>query len=356
MKPTTSRPAPTVRARATRLVVAGVIALAATLSACSAGGSSDSGQSAADTQYEGGTDDGAVGADEGGAEPGVGAQEDAGGSVVPAAGTVDGNRQVVQTGDVAMSAEDPRVAADAVVRLTEEADGRVDDRAEQAATDTEVGTATLTLRLPVAAVTPTLVAMRELGDVEKVDLASKDVTGVAQDLDARIHAMELSVDRMTNLLATATTHDEIIVAENALTEREAGLEQLRSQRAAIAQQVALSTIHVAIVGPDLPPYVAPPAPVEPPTGPQSFVEGLVTGWESLVGVVSGIAIVLGVLLPWIAFGGALAALVVAAVRWSRRWRGPATVRPVAAGVGTVFDPPAGPPAAPPVDPDQHQPR
>ena len=125
--------------------------------------------------------------------------------------------------------------------------------------------------------TPTLVALRELGDVESVNLTKKDVTGAAQDLDARIHAMELSVDRMTNLLATATTHDDIIAAENALTEREAALEQLRSQRAAIAEQVSLSTIHVAIVGPDLPPYVAPPAPVEPPTGPQSFVEGLVTG-------------------------------------------------------------------------------
>ena len=256
-----------------------------------------------------------------------------------------------------MAVEDPRVAADAIVRLTEDADGRVDDRAEHAATDTEVGTATLTIRLPAAAVSPTLVALRELGDVETVELAKKDVTGAAQDLDARIHAMELSVARMTNLLATATTHDEIITAENALTEREAGLEQLRSQRAAIAEQVSLSTIHVAIVGPDLPPYVAPPAPVEPPTGPQSFVEGLVTGWDSLVAVVSGIAIVLGVLLPWLAFGGAIAALVVAAVRWTRRWRGPATR---AAGRGGRRHPvrPAGtgPPAAPPVDPGQHQPR
>ena len=197
------------------------------------------------------------------------------------------------------------------MRLTEDADGRVDDRAEKAATETEVGTATLTIRLPAAAVTPTLVALRELGDVEAVDLTKKDVTGAAQDLDARIHAMELSVARMTNLLATATTHDDIIVAENALTEREAGLEQLRSQRAAIAEQVSLSTIHVAIVGPDLPPPVEPPAPVEPPTGPQSFVEGLVTGWDSLVSVVSAIAIVVGVLLPWLAFGGAIAALVVA---------------------------------------------
>ncbi|KQY24512.1 hypothetical protein ASD16_02975 [Cellulomonas sp. Root485] len=351
MKPTTSRPAATVRARTTRLVVAGVIALAATLSACSGG---DSGDSTSEAQYDGGNDQGAVGADEGGTDPGTVVEQDtADGSVAPAASTVDANRQVIQTGDVAMAVKDPRVAADAIVRLTEEADGRVDDRAEKAQTDTEVGTATLTIRLPAAAVSPTLVALRELGDVESVNLTKKDVTGAAQDLDARIHAMELSVDRMTTLLATATTHDDIITAENALTDREAALEQLRSQRAAIAEQVSLSTIHVAIVGPDLPPYVAPPAPVEPPTGPQSFVEGLVAGWDSLVVVVSGIAIVLGVLLPWIAFGGAIAALVVAAVRWTRRWRGPATAQqPVAAGVGTVFDPPS----APPVDPDQHQPR
>ena len=249
-----------------------------------------------------------------------------------------------------MAVEDPRVAADAIVRLTEEAGGRVDDRAEKAETETEVGAATLTIRLPASAVSPTLVALRELGDVESVSLAKKDVTGAAQDLDARIHAMELSVDRMTALLATATTHDDILQAESALTEREASLEQLRSQRAALAEQVSLSTIHVAIVGPDLPPYVAPAA---PPTGPQSFVEGLVTGWDALVVVVSGIVVVLGVLLPWIAFGGAIAALVVAAVRWTRRRRGPATLQPVAAGVGAVSDPPA---VQPHVDPEQQQPR
>ena len=356
MKPTTRHPAPTVRARTTRLVVAGVIALAATLSACSGADSGDS--TSSEAQYDSGTDQGAVGADEGGADPGTVVQQDgAAGAVEPAASTPDANRQVIQTGDVAMAAKDPRVAADAIVRLTEDADGRVDDRAEKAATETEVATATLTIRLPAAAVTPTLVALRELGDVEAVDLTKKDVTGAAQDLDARIHAMELSVARMTNLLATATTHDDIIVAENALTEREAGLEQLRSQRAAIAEQVSLSTIHVAIVGPDLPPPVEPPAPVEPPTGPQSFVEGLVTGWDSLVSVVSAIAIVVGVLLPWLAFGGAIAALVVAGVRWARRWRGPATpVQPLVAGPGNPFDPPAGPPSAPPVDPGQHQPR
>lgn len=350
MNPTTTRPGSKVRARTARLAVVGIIALGATLSACSAG---DSGSSA-DTGYsESQADGGAVGADQGGGSD-AGVQDgSAEGSVAPAANDADANRQVIQTGDVAMSVKDPRVAADEIVRLTEDSGGRVDDRAEQAQTETEVGTAALTIRLPAAAVTPTLVALRELGDVDKVNLAKKDVTAASQDLDARIHAMQLSVGRMENLLATATTHDEIVTAENALTERETSLETLLSQRSALAEQVSLSTIHVTLVGPDLPPYVEPPAPPVPPTGPQSFVEGLSTGWNALVSLVSGIVIVLGVLLPWLAFGGAIAAGVVALVRWSRRFRTPVVVQPLAAGPGNPFDPPAGPPAARPVDPDQH---
>jgi hypothetical protein len=352
MNPTTSRPASKVRTRTARLAVVGVIALSATLSACSAGdGGSGAGDSAQSV-----TDEGAVGADQGGGTVQEGT-DGTDGSVAPAATTVDDTRQVVQTGDVAMSVEDPRVAVDAIVRLTEEAGGRVDDRAEQAQTDTEVGTASLTIRLPAVAVSPTLVALRDLGDVDKVTLTKKDVTAAAQDLDARIHAMQLSVGRMENLLATATTHDDIVTAENALTERETSLETLESQRSALAEQVSLSTLRVALVGPDLPPFVEPPVPPAPPIGPQSFVEGLATGWGSLVEVLSGIVIVVGVLLPWLAFGGAIAAGVVAVVRWTRRMRPPVPpVQPLAAGPGNPFDPPAGPPVARPVDPDAHTPR
>ncbi|WP_456825973.1 DUF4349 domain-containing protein [Cellulomonas sp. P5_E12] len=352
MNPTTSRPAPTVRARTARLAVVGVIALSAALSACSAG---DSGSDAADSGVsESQADGGAVGADQGGGTDTAVEQGTEGGdtSAAPAASAVDANRKVIQTGDVAMSVKNPQAAADAIVQLTEDAGGRVDARSEQAQTDTEVGRAALTIRLPAAAVTPTLIALRDLGDVDTVDLSKKDVTSAALDLDARIHAMQLSVGRMENLLATATTHDDIVTAENALTERETSLESLLSQRSALTEQVQLSTIRVALVGPDLPPYVEPPAPPVEPTGPQSFLEGLATGWGSLVELVSGIVIVVGVLIPWLAFGGAIAAGVVAVVRWSRKWRTPATVRPLAAGPGNPFDPPVGPPAARPVDPDE----
>ncbi|MEZ0448918.1 DUF4349 domain-containing protein [Cellulomonas sp. ICMP 17802] len=342
MNPTTSRPTPKVRARATRLAVAGVLALSAVLTACSGGGA-DSGTSSADN----GSAAGAVGADQGGGTAD-------GAAVEPAASSPDADRQVIQTGDVRMTVKDPRAAADAVVALTEDAGGRVDDRSEHAATKDDVGTAELTLRLPADQVSAAVDGLRALGTIDQIDLKSEDVTGAAQDLDARIHALQLSVARMEDLLSRATSNEELIAAENALTERQGNLEQLQSERARLAEKVALSTIHVALYGPDL----APVEPVVEPTGPQSFLEGLATGWNALVDLAAGLAIVVGVLLPWLAFGGAVAALVVALVRWNRRRRGDRAVPVGPLAPAGVAPSASAPPAARPVDPDPdlHQPR
>jgi hypothetical protein len=302
MTPTTSHPTSPVRARTTRLVVAGVIALSALLGACSAG--SDGAMSSADEAAPR-----ALGGE-------VGPEAPADGSVEQAASTSDADRQVIQTGDVRMTVKDPREAADAVVALAEGAGGRVDDRSEHAATKDDVGTAELTIRLPAEQVSDAVDGLRTLGTIDQLDLTSEDVTGTAQDLDARIRALQLSVARMEDLLTRATTNEQLIAAENALTERQSSLEQLQSERARLAEKVRLSTIHVALYGPEL----APVAPVEPSTGPQSFLDGLGTGWAALVDVAAAVAIVVGVLLPWLAFGGAITALVVAAVRWNRRRR------------------------------------
>ncbi|WP_162251733.1 DUF4349 domain-containing protein [Cellulomonas sp. Root137] len=336
MTPTTRHPAPQLRARSTRLVVAGIIALSAVLGGCSASGDD---MSAAD---EGGTS-GALGGD---ARSGT-AEQPADGSVEQAASTSDADRQVIQTGDVRMTVKDPLDAADAVVVLAEGAGGRVDDRSEHAATKDDVGTAELTIRLPADEVSRAVDGLRELGTIDELNLTSEDVTGTAQDLDARIRALQLSVARMEDLLTRATTNEQLIAAESALTERQSSLEQLQSERARLAEKVRLSTIHVVLYGPEL----APVAPVEPETGPQSFLDGLAAGWAALVDVASGLAIVVGVLLPWLAFGGAVAALVVAAVRWNRRRRATGPIgQPAPAVVTSVPGP------APSVSPDEHEPR
>lgn len=341
----------------------GGLALAGLLLAgCSAGG--DGGATAdrapaAPEQAVGGADTGAdAGADAGGAagdaqagpvEAGAaeaGAQ-DASGDVASGTGAgltaADaGGRQVVTTGEAGLVSPDPRAAADAVVAEVEAAGGRVDARRETAARADEgtAATADLTVRVPAGAVTGLLDALDEIGDVDHVDLSSEDVTAAAQDLDARIRAMTLSVARMEDLLNRATTRQEVLEAEGTLTERQASLESLQSERARMAEQVALSTLRISIWTP-AEPVPEEPAPVEA-EGPSGFLGGLAAGWSALVTVLGAVVTVLGVLLPWLALGAAVLAAVLAARRALARRR--AAARGGAAGPGGLGGPggPGGP--------------
>ncbi|AEE45368.1 DUF4349 domain-containing protein [Cellulomonas fimi] len=281
-------------------LAATLVCAAGLLAGCSAGGESGADMSAADEA-------GAVAPDvaaDGGAEAGVV------GSAVESA-TQEADRQVVQTGSLRVTVDDPQAAADAVVALAERTGGRVDSRTEHAATDAEAGTASLTIRVPSDEVTATVDAVRELGRVDSIDLDAQDVTAAAQDLDARIRGLELSVARMEDLLARTTTTKDVVDAENALTERQTRLEELQAQRARLADAVALSTLTVELYGPGIVPAAADP-------GPRSFLDGLAVGWQSFVVALRAVVVVVGVLLPWLAFVGAVVAAWVAAVRWWRR--------------------------------------
>lgn len=282
------------------------------------GAGSDAGGAGADT----GSDAGAVGdaqagpVEAGAAEAGA---QDASGDVASGTGVgltaADaGGRQVVTTGEAGLVSPNPRAAADAVVAEVEAAGGRVDARRETAARADEgtAATADLTVRVPAGAVTGLLDALDEIGDVDHVDLSSDDVTAAAQDLDARIRAMTLSVARMEDLLNRATTRQEVLEAEGTLTERQASLESLQSERARMAEQVALSTLRISIWTP-AEPVREEPAPVEA-EGPSGFLGGLAAGWSALVTVLGGVVTVLGVLLPWLALGAAVLAAVLAVRR------------------------------------------
>jgi hypothetical protein len=280
-----------------------------------------------------------------------------------------GGRQVITSGEVAMVADDPRGAADAVVREVEQAGGRVDDRHETAAQDEEgiEASAELTVRVPAPAMTGLLAALDEIGPVTSVDLGSDDVTAAAQDLDARIRAMQLSVARMEDLLARASTQEEILSAENTLTERQAALERLESERARIAEEVALSTLAVRIATPPEPVVPEEPAPAPEEESPQGFLGGLESGWSALVGVLGGVVTVLGLLLPWLALGGAVAWVTLRVRRQVRRRRdtapgvggvggagGPGGAGPGSAGPGGAG--PGGGAGGDPAAPDPAEPR
>lgn len=285
----------------TRTLVA-TFALLAALTACSAG---DGGATQADM------DSGVA------VEESRGGAYDATGDDTAADGGESG-QQVVQTASASLTSPDPVAAARDVVALVTRLDGRVDARSERAGADEDdPGSASLTVRVPASAMPTITDDLARIADVQEFVVQTQDVTGTALDLDARIAATELSVARMSDLLARASTHSDVIEAESALTERQADLERLRSERARLADRVALSTVDVEIWAP-----ADAPEPLD--DDPATFLDGLATGWAAFTGFVRGLTVVVGVLLPWLVLGGLVTAAVVV---WRRRHPAPARPAP-----------------------------
>jgi hypothetical protein len=228
-------------------------------------------------------------------------------------------RQVITTGSVYITAVDPAAAAQKAADLVEAAGGRIDARQEYAPVDGDKGSASLTLRIPSTALTAMLEKLKELGEVEQVSLQTDDVTRQSQDLDARITASRTSIDRLLALLEKASTTKDLIELETAISDRQANLESMEAEKRSLDDQVAMSTIELAFNS-------EADAPVDTP---DTFVSGLVTGWESFVAFVGGFLVVVGVLIPWLVFVGVLVAVAVVIVRVVRRRRGPVAEPPVA---------------------------
>ncbi|MDO7883614.1 DUF4349 domain-containing protein [Antiquaquibacter soli] len=218
------------------------------------------------------------------------------------------DRQVIVTGWMTVTVEEPLEAAVEAVRIAESVGGRVDGRQEYAPVDGDKGSATLTLRLPAEGLSATLDKLKELGDVQEVSLNSTDVTMATQDLDARITALSASIDRLLALLEKSTDIDTLISLETAISDRQAQLESLEAERRYYADQVALSTVTLNLVS------VA-DAPVEEPV---TFWDGLVAGWTAFVAFFAGLLVVLGALIPWLVLAGIITAIILLLVRASAR--------------------------------------
>jgi len=223
----------------------------------------------------------------------------------------DADRQVVTTAFASVAVEDPADGAQRVSELVEAVGGRVEERTEQAASrdeDGEGGAADLVVRVPADELTGVLAELEDLGDVDNVSVSRSDVTREAVDLDARISALQTSVTRLQALMDDAATTDALLAAEEALSERQGELESLQSQRTLLADQVELSTLSVHLR----------PVGLAPPGGPDGFLGGLSTGWKALVSTLGAAVVVLGVVLPWLAIGGLVAAALLVSIRLTRR--------------------------------------
>ena len=196
----------------------------------------------------------------------------------------EADRSVVTTGWVELTVDDPSASASGFGAWVERAGGRIDQRSDQD------GSAQLTVRVPADVVTAAIDQLRATGEVDATSITDVDVTSQVVDLDARILALQSSVDRLLAILGSATTTGEVVEAEATLTQRQAELDGLVAQRAALGDQVDLSTIDVSFTATEA------AASVEA----DGFLGGLRTGWNSVVETVNGVVTAAGVVVPWLA--------------------------------------------------------
>ncbi|MEV6140281.1 DUF4349 domain-containing protein [Nocardia sp. NPDC051990] len=213
--------------------------------------------------------------------------------------TVEARKEVI-TGSVDITAADPIKAGGQVSDRVREVGGRVDSRTEQPGTGDNDPQATLTVRVPADKTDKFIDGLTEVGRVTRMSTNRDDVTMQWEDLDARIKALQASVDRLRTLIAGATSTADLIAAEQALSRRQGELDSLTAQKRHLDDQVALSTLTIDITTEDK----------KSDAGPTNFWDGIVSGWHSLVDWLKDAVVFTGKAIPWLGF-----VVVIAAVVW-----------------------------------------
>lgn len=171
--------------------------------------------------------------------------------------------------------------------------------------------ASVTVQVPADSLDSYLEQVQAFGTVDSLDVSAQDVTTQVVDLDARIDALQTSIDRLTTLMAEAARVEDLLAVETELSRRQAELDSLTAQRAYLADQVAMSTVTVSL---------SPRTRVADVDTP-GFLSGLSSGWSALIAFVGYAFTALGFLLPFLLIAGVIAIpLTWLLVRQARRRR------------------------------------
>lgn len=193
-------------------------------------------------------------------------------------------RDIVTTGSLQLVVAEPILSADRLASLVTDAGGRVDSRSERSGASSP--TVDLVLRIPSDKVDGVLVEAKKLGAVPSMSINHSDVTSQRVDLDARIEALQTSVNRLLELMRRAGSVADLLAAESTLTQRQSELDSLRAQRTALHDEVSYATVNVNLSA-------------EATVTRHGFLGALEHGWQSLLSAAHGVLLAIGFLLPWI---------------------------------------------------------
>jgi len=182
--------------------------------------------------------------------------------------------------------------------------GPGDPRPLQEGSEPLGGFGTLTLSVPADKLDTALDQLAKIGTVLQRNTTSQDVTSQYVDTESRLKTMRASVERVRALMAQAKDLGQVVALESEMSRRQADLESLESQLAALKTSVERSTLAVSLSTPG-----------NEPTTDEGFLAGLRSGWDAFTASAAGLFKAIGAALPFALFIALLGAPVLA---WWRR--------------------------------------
>jgi hypothetical protein len=158
-------------------------------------------------------------------------------------------RKLIRTGQMTLTVDSYAKAADEVKRIAEANGGYLADaNAQRGEANRQHGT--LTIRVEASAFDAAVVSLRGLGTVRAETVSTQDVSKAYTDLETRLRVKRETADRLREILRTKTaTLNDLLTAERELARVTEEIEQAEGERRFYDQQVALSTLTVALQEP-----------------------------------------------------------------------------------------------------------
>ena len=184
-----------------------------------------------------------------GASDGVSAPEKGDTGGVPTAmlggSSIEGDRiDVVRNGSFSLEVADVEASLTKLTGIVKSQGGYVSGSYRY--TDASMPYLTVTFRVPAASFDAAVLALRAEGTVLSEQISTYEVTMQLVDLEARLRNLRASEAALLELMTQATTVSDVLAVQTQLTSVRSDIESYDAQRAALADQVAMTSISVTI--------------------------------------------------------------------------------------------------------------
>ncbi len=219
--------------------------------------------------------------------------------------SVFGSPKVIKEGQVELRVEQDTFgdSVDEVILLARRFGGSVQATAID---DSGEGRGTVIVRVPSDRFEDTLTELGDIGRIESQFVDTQDVTDEFVDLEARIRNARTAEHVLLNLMDEATTIADTIRVQNQLERVQENIERMRGRLRVLEDQTSFSTLAVDVIEEGAPKE-------KDPEEAGTLIKAWRDAVEGFMGVVSGVIIASGVVLP-VAFMALIVALLVRRIR------------------------------------------